>query len=449
MNALDAKPAEAGSKPWRAWLWCVFATLAVGPIIWGIIALIFDIIRANAGFESSGWGGLALTSVLTSYVTYRFLRWRLHRLAPFSIGALFGWMIFAGVTMMLAQGAYDAVQKIQASQQDKKIGANLRRLEEAERNIFEADHEHLFFTYDEIVGPNRPVASLQSVRGEDYRLLYPRHFGQTYAIIEKDFPPFLWFVSLERLNPPGNWENPRCLELPGGGRLEYYEANNRLPDGPVRFFRRDGKLWAEARCEAGHLVDRTVYSSEGVDSSPVEPKRPARAQAPMLQEWTVIGSSHADWQRTEMTVTGSTSTGDSLLLSKQDYGEVTFSATARSPNREASLAVRMQDAANGYLVVFVPDGLDWNRGVGGLWFIRRKGGAESSLGHYHGPLFPAVNQNAKLSVVAAGDSFTIKLNGTEVLRAKDATYASGRVGFRIYGDSQLSCFAVFTDVQIK
>jgi hypothetical protein len=169
----------------------------------------------------------------------------------------------------------------------------------------------------------------------------------------------------------------------------------------------------------------------------------------MLQSWSVIGSGQADWQRTETMVTGSTSSGDSLLVSDKVYSDVTLSATASSANREASFAVRMQDAANGYLIVFVPDGITWNNGVGGIWFAKRTAGAESRLGYYHGKVFPSLGQNANLSVVATGSSFKIRLNGNEVLSVTDSTYTSGRVGLRIYGDSSLSCSATFTGVQVR
>jgi hypothetical protein len=48
--------------------------------------------------------------------------------------------------------------------------------------------------------------------------------------------------------------------------------------------------------------------------------------------------------------------GDSILASSKKYGDVTFSATVGTPNKEASLAFRMQDAANGYILNFVPVG---------------------------------------------------------------------------------------------
>jgi hypothetical protein len=172
-------------------------------------------------------------------------------------------------------------------------------------------------------------------------------------------------------------------------------------------------------------------------------------RTPLLQSWTTIGTAPADWQRTESTVTGLTTAGDSLLVSDKVYGDVTFSATASTPNREASLAVRMKDAANGYLLIFVPDGLSWNNGVGGIWFAKRTAGAESRLGYYHGAGFPSLRQNARLAVVAAGASFKITLNGSEILSVTDATFPSGRVGLRIYGDSGLPCSATFGDVQVS
>ncbi len=166
-----------------------------------------------------------------------------------------------------------------------------------------------------------------------------------------------------------------------------------------------------------------------------------------MQNWSVVGQ--GDWQRSETKVTASTSSGDSLLLSDRNHGDVTFSATASSTNREASLAIRMQDAANGYLVVFVPDGISWNNGVGGIWFSKRTAGRESSLGYYHRPGFPSLGQGARLSVVAAGSSFKVTLNGQNILSVTDPAYASGRIGFRIYGDRGLPCSATFADIEVR
>ena len=73
-------------------------------------------------------------------------------------------------------------------------------------------------------------------------------------------------------------------------------------------------------------------------------------------EWSAISGDNGQWVFADGQIEAHTINGDSILASTKKYGDVTFSATAKTSNREASLAFRMQDAANGYILNFTPVG---------------------------------------------------------------------------------------------
>ena len=73
-------------------------------------------------------------------------------------------------------------------------------------------------------------------------------------------------------------------------------------------------------------------------------------------EWSAISGDNGQWVFADGQIEAHTITGDSILASSEKYGDVTFSAIAKTTNREASLAFRMQDAANGYILNFTPVG---------------------------------------------------------------------------------------------
>ena len=79
---------------------------------------------------------------------------------------------------------------------------------------------------------------------------------------------------------------------------------------------------------------------------------------------------------------------------------------------------------------------------------KRVGYSEQYIGYYHGANFPLLGQSAQLSVSALGSSIEVKLNNQLVLHVTDATYTSGRVGLRIYGDAVLPCDSTFANVVV-
>src|SRR5208283_133757 len=73
------------------------------------------------------------------------------------------------------------------------------------------------------------------------------------------------------------------------------------------------------------------------------------------KDWSVLSGNREQWNWTNGAICGHSTSGDSILASGEEYHNVTLSAIASTTNREATLAIRMQDAKNGYLIVFIPD----------------------------------------------------------------------------------------------
>ena len=163
-------------------------------------------------------------------------------------------------------------------------------------------------------------------------------------------------------------------------------------------------------------------------------------------EWSAISGDSGQWVFADGQIEALTITGDSILASSEKYGDVTFSATAKTTNREASLAFRMQDAANGYILNFTPVGSPGE--PNGFVRIRKRiGNDETTLAVYQGPRLAATGKSAKIKVVAKGSSIQVFLNGANVLRVHDTTFTTGSIGFRVYGWADFPCDATFSHVK--
>jgi RNA polymerase sigma factor (sigma-70 family) len=162
-------------------------------------------------------------------------------------------------------------------------------------------------------------------------------------------------------------------------------------------------------------------------------------------EWSAISGNDGQWSWSGGKIEAHTIDGDSILASSKKYGDVTFSATVGTFNKEASLAFRMQDAANGYILNFVPVGTPGEPN-GFVRLRKRVGNDETTLATYQGPRLAATGQSAKIQVVAKGSSIQVFLNGANVLRAHDTTFTNGFIGFRVYGWGDKPCDATFSGV---
>jgi hypothetical protein len=163
-------------------------------------------------------------------------------------------------------------------------------------------------------------------------------------------------------------------------------------------------------------------------------------------EWSAISGDNGQWVFADGQIEAHTINGDSILASTKKYGDVTFSAIAKTTNREASLAFRMQDAANGYILNFTPVGSPGEPN-GFVRLRKRVGNDETTLAVYQGPRLAAAGKLAKIKVVAKGSSIQIFLNGADVLRAHDTNFTTGCIGFRVYGWADSPCDATFSGVK--
>jgi serine/threonine-protein kinase len=167
----------------------------------------------------------------------------------------------------------------------------------------------------------------------------------------------------------------------------------------------------------------------------------------MPADWQVSGTGQGQWCFSAGQFTGHSSTGDSLLVYSRSYTDFSLEATVKTPNREASLAFRIQDAANLYEAIFLPDGLAWEQnGTGGIWLDKRTGYIDQTLAYAHPGPFPTAGGALRLRVVATGPLIEVFANGVRVIAVSDASYRSGTVGLRIYGDTANPCDGSFSDV---
>ena len=158
------------------------------------------------------------------------------------------------------------------------------------------------------------------------------------------------------------------------------------------------------------------------------------------ENWSVLSGNREQWSATNGIITGHSTTGDSILASDKEYHNITLSMIASTTNREASLAIRMQDAKNGYLIVFIPD--PWGR----IALLKKEFGNETALASYHGGILSSAGKSAKITVVARGPLIEVRLNGTSVLRVTDWTFTTGLIGLRIHGSRDHPCDATFSKV---
>ena len=168
------------------------------------------------------------------------------------------------------------------------------------------------------------------------------------------------------------------------------------------------------------------------------------------RDWSVLKGDPDQWKWTENAFTGHTTNGDSILASTRQYGDVTLSAMVSTTNREASLAIRFQDAYNGYLAVFVPDGTPAARDdTSKISLLRRIAGEEKELALFIRRGLSAPGQLEKLTFSARGSRLEVRLNNVTILSTNDPTFASGYVGLRVYGDPKYPCDGVFSNLTVR
>jgi serine/threonine protein kinase len=168
------------------------------------------------------------------------------------------------------------------------------------------------------------------------------------------------------------------------------------------------------------------------------------------KDWSVLKGDANQWDWIDNSFTGHTTDGDSILASTRQYGDVTLSAMVSTTNREAALVLRFQDAYNGYLTVFVPDGTPAARDdTSKISLLRRIAGEEKELALFIRRGLSAPGQLEKLTFSAKGSRLEVRLNDVTILSTNDTTFASGYVGLRVYGDPKYPCDGVFSNLTVS
>jgi len=122
------------------------------------------------------------------------------------------------------------------------------------------------------------------------------------------------------------------------------------------------KIMAWTKAKMAVITGACVLVAAGTTTITVlKANQPVHIQG-IPKDWSILSGNTDQWSWANNTIYGHTTNGDSILASTRQYGDVTVSAMVSTTNREASLVLRMQDADNGYLAAFVPDGTPAARG---------------------------------------------------------------------------------------
>lgn len=203
------------------------------------------------------------------------------------------------------------------------------------------------------------------------------------------------------------------------------------------------KIMAWTKMKTAAVVSTCVLLTAGTATLTIykmgEPMRKVQS------EWSVISGNEGQWSWSAGKIEAHTIDGDSILASSKKYSDFTFSANVSTPNREASLAFRMLDASNGFILNFTP--VNSPGEPNGFVRIRKRvGNDETTIAMYQGPRLAATGRSAKMKVVAKGSSIQVFLNGANVLRLHDTTFTNGYLGLRVYGWGDSPCDATFSDL---
>jgi RNA polymerase sigma factor (sigma-70 family) len=208
------------------------------------------------------------------------------------------------------------------------------------------------------------------------------------------------------------------------------------------------KLMAWTKAKTAVVAGTCVLLAAGTTTIVVcnQPK-PVQGIPP---DWSVLQGNITQWDWSNHAINGHSTTGSTMLVSNKKYGDVTMSAVAGSTNRGAELAIRMQDADNGYLVVFSPDGTAWSAENGSLIkLVKKTSGDEVELGIFKRGGLALPGHSAKITVTAKGPWIEVFLNEDSILKVKDRTYASGYIGLRVYGDPIKPSDATFSNLTFQ
>ena len=203
------------------------------------------------------------------------------------------------------------------------------------------------------------------------------------------------------------------------------------------------KIMAWTKAKTAMVASACVLLAAGTTTLTVVANRPVYIQG-IPKDWSIMSGDSDQWNWANNTINGQSTNGDSILASTKQYGDVTISAIVNTTNRDADFAFRMQDAYNGYVLCYAPDGTPWAAGNGShIQLKKRISGEESDLATFTRRGLP---QSAKLTVIAKGPRIEVRWNDITVLKTNDSTFASGFIGVRVYGDPGKPSSATFSNL---
>jgi DNA-directed RNA polymerase subunit RPC12/RpoP len=212
------------------------------------------------------------------------------------------------------------------------------------------------------------------------------------------------------------------------------------------------------------------------------------------KHWTALSGSKDQWSYADGKLTGHSTTGQSMLVSPGKYKDVTFSATVQLTGGEGAIAIRMQDADNGYYIVIGGGGgagglangigargggaggfangaggrgggaIGLANGAGGrgggargaafggnggyISLERMKAGVGAVLDSSRGitPAQATTGQPIKIEVTANGPLIEVHVDGKKLLQYKDWNFSTGSIGVGVAGNRNGSSGVTFSQV---
>jgi RNA polymerase sigma factor (sigma-70 family) len=208
------------------------------------------------------------------------------------------------------------------------------------------------------------------------------------------------------------------------------------------------KLMAWTKAKMAVAVGAGVVLAVGTATLTLHhPNRPVKLEG-IPADWAVLTGNSGQWNWTNNAIYAHTTNAATVLASSRQYGDVTMSATVSTTNRNACLALRLQDADNGYIVLFVPDGTSWAAENGShVSLVKQVSGQEDAwLAMYKRQGLP---QSAKITVKARGPQIEVFLNDASIIKVRDTTFASGLIGLRVIGDTVKPCDGMFSNLTVQ
>ena len=162
-----------------------------------------------------------------------------------------------------------------------------------------------------------------------------------------------------------------------------------------------------------------------------------------LSNWEVLSG---NWKVVDGGINGNSGGGDGLILFKGPFlKNFTLECKISVENREGSLAFRVSDKNNMYLLVLSPKTDEESQGS--ILLIRRVKGKETYFAGAE--QYFKIKEFVKIKIVCDGNKIDAYVNDKFAVSVEDANLPSGLAGLRVYGDFFNGAAASFKDFSVK